>query len=227
MAAPSLSSLFAAGVDILNTVIDATTRTIVAQVGDVGAQKADSDAAEWWQHVGFLSRPPKPKAQQAAAQAVTFRAGDRDVCIASRDLRGQALAGSLGYGETCVYAPGSDGAGQARILLKSDGSITLYTTSDGTSSGQSVAVQVSQTGIRWVTPWGAMTLDSAGFQVALTSGGAAFKVATDGSVAWTGTKTQAATAQGSLGVAASAATPVVNGPIGMTAIGSTSWFVSP
>jgi hypothetical protein len=222
-----MSSVFAVGVDVLNTVVDAATKTVLASLGDVLSSGSDSDKAEWWQHVGFISRPPKPKAKQAAAQVVTLRGGDRDVCIASRDLRGQALAGSLGYGETCVYAPGSDGAGQARILLKSDGSITLYTTSDGTSSGQSVAIQVSQTGIRWVTPWGAMTLDSAGFQVALTSGGAAFKVATDGSVAWTGTKTQAATAQGSLGVAASPATPVVNGPIGMTAVGSTSWFVSP
>lgn len=124
MGRQTLSSVFQVGLDILSTVRDAVTKTILANLGDVVSEQSESDEAEWWQHVGFASRPSAPnKLGRTAAQCVALRTGGRDAVIASRDLRGQALAGNLQPGETCIYAAGETGTAQARVLLKKDGSI--------------------------------------------------------------------------------------------------------
>lgn len=225
MPAPSISSLFSIGIDIIKTTVDAVTRTVLAQTGSVTDSTTESDRVEWWQLVGLISRPPKPQAGVAAAQGVIIRSGANDVCIASRDLRGQSLAGSISDGETCLYAAGETGTAQARILLKGAGIATIYTTTDNTSSGQSIALQVGPTGISWGTPWGALSMDSSGLTIAM-SGGAGMKLGTDGTVTIIGTKAALNAGSVSLGATASPATPVVWGPAGISGVGSTSVFVS-
>lgn len=136
MGRQTLSSVFQVGLDILSTVRDTVTKTILANLGDVVTEQSESDEAEWWQHVGFASRPSEAdKTAHVAAQCVTLRTGGRDAVIASRDLRGQTLAGNLQPGETCIYASGADGASQARILLKDTGMISLYTREGNTATG--------------------------------------------------------------------------------------------
>lgn len=139
----SLTGFIQVGVDILKTTVSAKTKSILAQLGDVVNQDIDADNAEWWQHVGFVSRPPKPLAGKKACQGVVVRKGDHDVVIASKDERGQELAGTLADGETCLYAPGSDGASQARVLLKDNGSINLYTTNGNTSGGPGMGIFIN------------------------------------------------------------------------------------
>lgn len=135
------ASMIQVGLDILNTAISATTKAVQAFLGDVvGAERggdgaADGDEVEWWQHVGFLSRPSKPEKGKQSAQAVILRQAGNDVVIASRDLRGLDLAGDLGYGETCIYAAGEDGKGQAKIKLCKDGTIAIYTKKGNVSTG--------------------------------------------------------------------------------------------
>lgn len=107
---------------MLKSSVSAKTKRILVQLGDVVNQQNESDEAQWWQHVGFRSRPPKPEAGKRATQVVMVRRGDNDVVIASNDERGQDLE-DLDDGDTMVYAPGPDGTGKARILLKGDGSI--------------------------------------------------------------------------------------------------------
>jgi hypothetical protein len=60
MAPPNKSGLFQIGVHVLNTVIDKVTGTILALTGDSYQASPDSTRVEWWQHVGFISRPSAP-----------------------------------------------------------------------------------------------------------------------------------------------------------------------
>lgn len=173
MPLPNLSQIFSFGKDILSTVVDAVSGTILAQIGDVGAQYSDAGNCEWWQHVGYASRPPLPVGGKSAAQCISIR-GSRDAIIASRDTRSNAIYGNLGDGETCVYAAGKDGNAQARVVLKADGSITMMTTDTNTgpdAGGQVVMLRVSpQGGFQFTSQWGSMVLDQTGFHVKTAAG---------------------------------------------------------
>jgi hypothetical protein len=138
----SFDGIWNRGLDVLATAIDATTRTITAMLGDAVGEETISSNAEWWQPQGFASRPSKPTKGRPSAQVVLLRGSDVDACIACRDLRCQDIYGSLDYGETCIFAPGEDGTGQARILLKKDGGIHLYTRQGNTSGGAGMTIQV-------------------------------------------------------------------------------------
>ena len=127
MAAPKLADIVNIGLDILKSVKSAATGLITAQTGDVVSSQVVSDNAEWWQHVGFCSRPAVPTAGSKAAQCVSVRRSDNDAIIASRDARGTSIYGNLADGETCVYACSS----AARVLLKADGSANVYTLTGG------------------------------------------------------------------------------------------------
>jgi hypothetical protein len=129
--------------DVLKTVIESATKSVLAQLGDVLQKITEADNAEWYQHVGFISRPSKAVSGQKAAECIAVGRRDRYAVIASRDLRGQDLAGSLADGETCLYAGGSTGTAQGRILIKADGSINIYSRQGNTSAGQGMAIMVT------------------------------------------------------------------------------------
>lgn len=219
-----MSDLFYTGASVLSTVIDSATNTILAMLGDVVTESTDCDKADWWQHVGFASRPAKPVKGKSAAECFAVRCSDRDAVLASRDVRGQSIYGKLGDGETCIYAGGPDGKATGRVLVKADGSVTVYTQTGNTSAGNSIAFQVSPTGVSAGTPWGAMTFDSSGFQVA-TEGGAGIKIGNDGSVALMGTSIAINGSSVSLG--ANAVLPVLWGPTGVAGTASTTIKVAP
>lgn len=181
MAAPDLRGLIQTGYDILTTAVDKATKKITAQIGSVVGQTTDSDGAEWWQHYGLASRPPKPEAGKTAAQAVVIKGGDRDICIASQDLRGLELYGSLDHGEVCLYSAGDTGTGQARILLKKDGSVSLFTKQGNASGGTGMLIQLDAAGnaIRLLNASGhGIIIDDEGVKV--TSGGAALTLKAGG-----------------------------------------------
>lgn len=135
------TEVFQIGMHILRSTVTGAKKTILLQLGNVaGEGVAEADGAESWQHDGFVSLPPTVDAGATASEAFSVQRGERNIVIASRDLRGQELAGSLAPGETCVYAAGADGTGQARILLKANGSISLYTTQTNQAGGPGMAV---------------------------------------------------------------------------------------
>jgi hypothetical protein len=170
MAAPDLRSLVHFGYDILTTTVDPTTGKILAQLGDVHKETTDTDNAEMVQQVGIASRPSNPEAGKQAAQAVCIKTGDHDVCVGTQDLRGLGLYGNIKPGETCVYAAGADGTAQGRIMLKGDGSITIFTTSDNTEDGNALYFRVSPTGLEFVSEFGTLKFDSTGFHINHASG---------------------------------------------------------
>ena len=127
--------------DVLTSTKDDTTGTRTYQLGNVTNSEVTSDGAESWQHFGFASRPAEAVPNGIdAPQTIAIARSDRDLSIAERDVRGQEIYGNLKAGETCLYATGKDSLGQARILLKQDGGINLYTTKGNTSSGQGFGI---------------------------------------------------------------------------------------
>lgn len=208
------------GLQILNTTREAVTNTILATLGDENGTVTDSADSEWWQHIGFASRPSKPEKGKGGPQAVLVRAGDRDACIASRDTRCNPIYGALDYGEFCVYAPGYDGLGQARVFGKKDGSLFLYTRVGNSSNGAGMTVSLDATNNRLTAINGAgfgLIVDESG--VTLTAGQASLRLGADGTVSLVGTaQTQV---DGATVVLGSVAVPVVNsavkGPTGIAA----------
>jgi len=230
MPALDLDGLIHVGLEVLTTTVNAVTKKILAQLGDVHRETTDTDNAEWWQHVGFASRPPKPEAKKKAAQVVALRAGDHDICIASQDLRGLELYGNLDHGETCVYAPGETGTGQARVLLKKNGSISLYTRVGNTSTGAGMIIQLDaeNDAIRITNGAGhGLIIDSNGVRAfAKAKGG--LTVGSDGKCSLIAT--EQCQVDGSTVVLGSIAVPVVNsvcvGPAGIAAAASSKIFAS-
>lgn len=146
------------GIGILRTFIS-DTKAIMAQTGDAATGEVEADNVTWMQHVGLISRPPKPVAGKQSAEAVSLRFHDHDVIVASRDLRGLELAGQLGEGETCIYAAGPDGKGQARLLVKGDGAIAMYALKGNAPGGDSVTMQLLPSGeIHLAGPFGGVSI---------------------------------------------------------------------
>ena len=164
------SYLFAVGFDVLAMSVDATTGALLAQTGDAVSGQADGNGAEWWQHVGFSSRPSPPTAGQPAAQGISIKRSDHDLVIASRDIRALNSIGNLKDGETVIWATGANGMGQGKVLLKQDGSVTMFTTDSNAPGGNAVMWRISPTGLQFAAPWGTLAFDKYGFRVT-TAGG--------------------------------------------------------
>ena len=214
----SLGEYIQVGLGVLRTVVS-DTRAILAQIGDAASSTVEADNVAWWQHVGFISRPSKAAAGQKSCEVVMVRGHSHDVALASRDLRGLELAGTLLEGETCIYAPGETGDGQARALFKADGSIHLYTRKGNTSAGQGITVQLdAENGaIRMLNDLGhAVLLTSDG--ITLTTGAAALKLEAGGNITLVGTgQTQIDGAGILLGsVAVPVANAALKGPTGVS-----------
>jgi hypothetical protein len=165
--------LFQFGVDILSTTLDPKTGTITAQLGDVTKGRADSTNTELWQGAaGICSRPALPTQGKASCQGIIVKKSDRDIIIATRDLRATAIYANLEPGATCLYAT----AGQAREVCKADGSVRQMTTDDNTETGNAVFAGVSsiwqspsgpQPGGEWryYAPWGGAWQDPSGYHL--------------------------------------------------------------
>ena len=188
MAAPDLRGIIRAGYDILNTTVNPATKKILVQLGSVVGKTVDTDAAELWQQYGLASRPPKPVPGKQAAQGIVLRTSDHDLVIASQDLRGLELYGNLDYGEVAIYSAGEDGNGQARVLLKKDGGIHLYTRKGNTAGGAGMVVQLdAQNGaVRALNDKGyGLIADADG--VVLTAGSSALTLKANGDCSLIGT----------------------------------------
>jgi hypothetical protein len=171
------SQLFDIGKDVLFTSVNSTTKAILAQFGDSTKEVPESNKAAWWQHTGFTSRPSAPTQGNSSCQALVLKSGSRDIIFATRDTRGATIYGNLKEGETCVYAS----KGQARVLLKADGSVTRLTTSDNTAAGTTISDRLGPDGWRLTLPWGEISFTSDG--ISLSVDGAAALTLTPAGIA--------------------------------------------
>lgn len=158
---------------ILNVTLSEQTNSITASLGDVfNSTDPEIVGAEYIQQVGLCTLPPNPIPGQRSADAIVFRAdnNNRDFVIATRDVASQNNYGHLGPGESILYGAGADGNSQGRVVIKSDGSVTMYTTDTNTEDGNGVYTQVSPTAISWVAPWGKVIFNANGFFITHASG---------------------------------------------------------
>jgi len=159
------------GYDVLSTNVNGTNGVISAQIGDSVTEDVRGDNAEWWQHVGFASRPSNPVSGKAACQVISLESTDRDICFASRDNRIANIYGSLSPGETCLYAAGPNATGTNRFLQKDNGTVstqTMLCQVGNQSSGKPVIVQISSDDGGKITMAagenGAISIDSTGIK---------------------------------------------------------------
>jgi len=206
------------GADILNTTRNEETKSILAQIGDVEAETVSADNVEMWSLPGFASRPQKAEPGKSACQGLVLNEGGSGICFATKDLRGQEIAGNLKEGETCLYAPGADGTGQARVLLKGDSSMALFTRASATAKGMGLFLYAKEDAIRLLNAAGnGLIIDNTG--VYLVAGSQALKLELSGAASLLGAgQTQV---DGASVVIGNLAVPVANaaltGPTGITA----------
>lgn len=224
-----LKGLFKVGYDVLASSISPKTKKVLLQIGSVVGQTVDSDAVEQIQHYGFTSRMPRPDPGKTAAQVVVLCTGSRDIAIASQDLRGLELYGSLDYGEVAIYSAGEDGKGQARITLKKNGSVNLYTRKGNVDTGAGMLIQIDAIAgkLTMINDKGyGLVVDQDG--VKMTAGDAGLAINGDGSIKMIGkSKVQI---DGSSILLGSKAAPVVNaalvGPTGLAGVASTKVLIA-
>jgi hypothetical protein len=168
-----------AGLDVLSSSVNPVTGKILIQTGNAIKSSTDADAVELWQQAGICSVPSKPIAGTSAAQATVLKTSDRDICVATQDVRALSLYGNISYGEVCIYAAGAECLSQGRILLKDDGSVTAYTTATNRAGGASVYARVAKgtddatgapDGHSWVGPWGTVKFNDTGYHTVHISG---------------------------------------------------------
>lgn len=143
--------------------------SITLNLGVAESGEMQSQQAELWSVPGIISVPVLPTQatnNTDAAQVLYYNHPDQNIAFAMRDTRSQSIAGNINPGETCVYAPG----GQARVLLKNDGTINMVTTSDNTPNGTNMQFSFGPAGWYVVMPWGKLSFDQAGFRVSNSSG---------------------------------------------------------
>ncbi len=150
--------------DILGS--DVYEGEIRVNIGDHADQDKGFGAdAALWQHFGFASRPANADTDGACMALVAVEPNAKRV-IATRDNRFVSRPAILKPGETMVY-----GAAGQFIRCHEDGSISLFTTDDGTADGRSIFLRVSpQDGFQVSTPWGRMSFGPNGFHVLHSSG---------------------------------------------------------
>lgn len=135
-----------------------------------GEQEAGGPPAELHSPYGFLSRPLDPdtdadgNATLGCQALVADEGGTRHAWLGS-DPRIIPILPSLKKGESLLYGP----KGQF-VRMHADGRVSLFTTDDGTMTGNTVAMEVRPDGFRWICPWGKITFDATGFHVLHSSG---------------------------------------------------------
>jgi hypothetical protein len=167
---PTDKTVIIPNANILNVALSPTNGSLVAQIGDVTNEDVENYDAQWVQQSGFCSIPPNAVPNQTASEGVVLKTQYRDYVIGCRDFNTQANYGNLGPGEFCVYAAGADGSTQGKVVGKTNGSVTIYTTDDNTSTGNGVYMQISPTAWTFVAPWGSFVFDKTGVHINTVSG---------------------------------------------------------
>lgn len=199
------SQLVDCGKDILSAGVDPATNVILCQTGNAVDSTADADASELYGPPGYYGIPANPTPGKPSCQPVTLKGSDRDMIIGTRDTRDSKIYGNLKPGERCIAA---GFPAQGRILIKNNGAIVLYTTSDNTPGGTGVSLYVGPDKIQIANQYGQLTLGPDGVTLSMADGSSAVMLS-EGKASLAGTQV---TVNGSLvSVAGAAATCIGTG----------------
>lgn len=119
-----------------------------------------------WSQFGFTSRVADPD-ENGAAMALSVQLGDQHRVFATRDMRSHGKLPQLKPGESMQF-----GAAGQFVRCHQDGSLSLYTTDDGTPNGRSIHLHMSPTdGFEMACPWGRFTMGPMGIHLVHYAGG--------------------------------------------------------
>lgn len=161
--------------------LDGKLKALLYHVGDIAA-----DAVYAIQHIGFASVPSKAQGDEAP-EAFVINIGGEEIAVGSRDLRHHEMIGNLKPGETCIYAAGDDGKGQARMMLKDKGVISIFTKKNagakamtilmdpntdtiGIVNSKGYGLMINENGTFLKGPSGALKLDDGGVSLIASKG---------------------------------------------------------
>lgn len=138
-----------------------------------GEQKSGMAPCETHHPLGMIARPLDPVVDKGgtpdptqAAQLLRLDEEGKSHVLALEDPRAVANLPPIQKGESVVY-----NCFAQFVRLAADGSVTLFTTSDGTTNGQSVYQRVETGAFKQVAPWGTATFDWSGWHVQTKAGG--------------------------------------------------------
>lgn len=115
----------------LKSTIAAYFATSEQAPGDPYVATDDETApVDWWQHYGFVSRPPE------GSEALLLRFGANVFAVASRALAAAGIFGQLSAGDVALFSMGKNA-----IRLNADGSVSL---TKQTAGGQLLILTVGK-----------------------------------------------------------------------------------
>lgn len=211
--------------DILNSSV--TDGVVRLTIGDSRDDKAVAADASMWSMDGFFSRP-KPPDSTGSSEAIYIVDGDDKIVIATRDNRFADLVGTLNPGDRAIVA------GDARIFVKEDGSITLYTVSQ--PDDDNMLLHMSGKDGKFILAIGTARIVITNDRIEFATNDASLVLDADG-ISVAGKHCAFLTGSGQLGAGAllppaplvppAPLSSILKGPTGMAGSPSTSWTVAP
>lgn len=143
---------------------------LLIQPDHYGEKNGGGPSAEVHHPYGFASRPLDPEVDadgnlgKRCNVFVAWEGGQAHVIVGS-DPRITPILPPLKKGESVFY-----GARGQFVRCKEDGSVAIYTTADGSLTGQTVSLSVAPGTIEMFAPWGTVKFNPTGFHVVTASG---------------------------------------------------------
>lgn len=151
---------------VSTTDIDSKTGVLLGSMELDAEGQSGADAFEMVSPYGLASRPPDATEKDGAQCGYAF-IGSRPYAMAFGDTRSTPLLAALKKGESMLY-----GYFGNFIRCKVDGTISLFTTTDGKVDGQAQGVFMNFAPLAWQfkAPWGKQTFDATGWHLNTISG---------------------------------------------------------
>lgn len=151
---------------VSTTSIDEKTGVLLGSLELDAEGESGADAFEMVSPYGLASRPPDATEKDGAQCGYAF-IGSRPYAMAFGDTRSTPLLAALKKGESMLY-----GYFGNFIRCKVDGTISLFTTTDGKVDGQAQGVFMNFAPLAWQfkAPWGKQTFDATGWHLNTISG---------------------------------------------------------
>jgi len=194
------------------------------QLGRGGTDKGIASGVPMWGPFGYYGLP-NPTANGEAPSVVYLQEGSRLRALAGRDNRYAALTGDMKPGDIMIVTQN-----ECRVILKADGSVTLYTVNQKTNLSMMVNVDGVEGLLRLINGNAQISMDDKSI-VQAVNGGGSLTIDMAG-VHVSGPQFNADCGGGTLGLIAGVRPPpgtnsIVEGPAGNVGVGSTTWTVAP
>jgi hypothetical protein len=182
---------------------------------------------EWIAPYGMISRHSDPVVDSNgnpdsanAGLTLVMMEGGRGYCLPLTDPRTTAILPPIEKGSTWVYAANGISGLMIRGAGVNQGQVSLMTTTDGTTAGQTVGLRVWPDGFARTAPWGTEDFSNNGYHLVLPQAGCAFRMGAVGGLPGPAASlgSYASLTAASIGLKASIVKLGVPGPLGYSPV---------